>query len=148
MVPVLDELQILLLRDLDAFAREIQAFPDDNALWRTAPGVANAAGNLALHVAGNLRHFVGGLLGGIPYQRNRELEFSRKQGTRQEVVEELQAARQAVVTALSGLTEQGLRAEFPAEMEGRRLSTEALLVRLSVHLAYHLGQADYLRRLG
>ena len=58
-----EDLALMLTRELDGVAREIEAFPDDASIWRVGPGVTNAAGNLALHVAGNLQHFVGALLG-------------------------------------------------------------------------------------
>lgn len=57
-------LAILLVRELEAFERELDLFPDDESVWRAAPGISNAAGNLALHVAGNLQYFVGTVLGG------------------------------------------------------------------------------------
>ena len=44
----------------------------------TLPGVINPAGNLALHIEGNLREFVGRQLGQLTYKRNRELEFSSR----------------------------------------------------------------------
>ena len=47
-------------------------FPDDETVWRTLPGVPNSAGNLALHVAGNLQHFVGAVLGGSAYVRDED----------------------------------------------------------------------------
>ena len=45
-------------------------------LWQTMPGLTNTAGNLALHVAGNLQHYVGTELGNTAYKRDRNLEFS------------------------------------------------------------------------
>ena len=54
----------LLVRELEGLRREIALFPDDASIWRTVPGVTNSAANLALHVAGNLQHFVGRVLGG------------------------------------------------------------------------------------
>ncbi len=50
----------LLLRDIAGFERELELFPDEESVWKTMPGVPNSAGNLALHLAGNLRQFVGG----------------------------------------------------------------------------------------
>ncbi len=38
----------LITRQLRALSREIQSFPDDDALWRTPPGVTNSAGTLVL----------------------------------------------------------------------------------------------------
>jgi hypothetical protein len=79
-------LSILLLRELATFERELALFPDDQTIWRTAPGMGNPAGNLALHVAGNLQHYVGAVLGGTGYERRREAEFSRRSGTRGDLV--------------------------------------------------------------
>jgi hypothetical protein len=80
MTPFAADLLVLFRRDLDALAREVALFPDDEALWRKVPGIANAGGNLALHVAGNLRHFVGAMLGDTGYMRDREAEFGRLTG--------------------------------------------------------------------
>jgi len=140
-------LHTLLLRDLGAFTKEIEAFPDDAGLWATAPGVTNAAGNLALHVAGNLQHFVGALLGGTGYVRDREREFSRRSGSRAEVVQELRRALQTVETVLPGLTAADLERDFPLALDGQHLPVNVFLLRLGFHLAYHLGQANYLRRM-
>ncbi len=82
-------LATLLVRDLNDLARELDLFGDDESVWKTAPGVANSAGNLALHVAGNLQHFIGAGLGATGYVRNRELEFSRSSGTRAHIKAEL-----------------------------------------------------------
>jgi hypothetical protein len=69
------ELARLFQRDLTRLGQEIEAFPNEDALWRTLPGITNAAGNLALHLEGNLREYVGRQVGKLPYVRNRELEF-------------------------------------------------------------------------
>jgi hypothetical protein len=147
MNPMTEQLQSHLVRDLQAFTREIEAFPDDAGLWLAPQGIANSAGNLALHVAGNLQSFVGAVLGGSGYQRDREGEFSRRSGTRQEVMGELDRALQAVETVLPKLTEEDLLKEFPITKDGRRFPTGVFLLRLAIHLAYHLGQTNYLRRL-
>ncbi len=147
MNPVIEHIQFQLVRDLAAFAREIEECPGDAELWLAPQGVSNSAGNLALHVAGNLQAFVGGMLGGSGYLRNREEEFNRRSGTRQEVVCELARARQAVEAVLPTLRDEDLQKEFPVTKDGKRFTTEVFLLRLTVHLAYHLGQANYLRRL-
>lgn len=131
MTPLAADLLVLFRRDLAAFEREVALFPDDGALWRTLPGVANGAGNLALHVAGNLRHFVGAVLGGTGYVRDREAEFGRREGPRTEVAAELRAA---------------LAAPFPAAVAGVQPPAGRFLIHLEAHLAFHLGQAGYLRR--
>jgi uncharacterized damage-inducible protein DinB len=140
-------LAILLSRELATFERELALFPDDETLWKTVPGTANSPGNLALHVAGNLRHFVGAVLGGTGYVRNREREFSRRSGTRNEVAAELQAAARAVKDVLPGLPEEKLAAAYPEKLNGLSLRTDRFLMHLCAHAGYHLGQAATLRRI-
>jgi uncharacterized damage-inducible protein DinB len=140
-------LSILLSRELATFERELALFPDDAAIWKTAPGMANGAGNLALHVAGNLQHFVGAVLGGSGYVRNRELEFSRRAGSRNDVYAELEAATRVVRGVLPGLSEERLAATYPEKLNGLSLRTDRFLIHLCAHAGYHLGQASTLRRL-
>lgn len=134
----------LLLRELRAFQREILLFPDDVTLWQTLPGVANSAGNLALHLSGNLQHFVGRVVGHSAYARNREDEFGRRAGTRQEVVASLEAAMGAVQGALQ---DAALEGEFPERPAGHRIDAGLFLMHLCAHAGFHLGQAGYLRRV-
>ena len=136
-----------LIRDLKAMGQEVAAFPDDSALWRTVPGIANAAGNLAIHVAGNLQLFVGGILGGSGYVRDRDGEFGRRSGSREEVQAELDRAREQVERVLPELTEAQLDADFPVVPDGPPVTTGAFLVRLCAHASYHRGQLNYLRRV-
>ena len=142
-----DSIAALLARELEGFQREIGLFPDDETLWRTLPGVPNSAGNLALHIAGNLQHFVGAVLGGSAYVRNRDQEFSRRAGSRDELVGELQKAAVAVRTVVPNLTDAVLEHDFPeAVIPNRRIQTLRFLLHLCAHASFHLGQAGYLRR--
>ena len=140
------DIEKLLLRELDGFERELALFPDDESLWRTVPGVTNSAGNLAMHVAGNLQHYVGAVLGGTGFVRNRDSEFSRRSGTRAEVLSEIQRAATAVRDVLPRLSESTLAGEFPETVMGMRFQTGQFLLHLCVHAGFHLGQAGYLRR--
>jgi len=146
MIPFAADLLVLLRRDLRCFVREVALFPDDATLWQTVPGIANSAGNLALHVVGNLRHFVGMALGGTGYVRQREQEFTRRAGSRAEVVAELEAAAVEIEVGLEALSEASLTQPFPVAVGGHRPATGRLLLHLATHLAFHLGQAGYLRR--
>ncbi len=146
MPPLATDLLVLFRRDLGCFIREIEGFPDDATLWRTVPGISNSAGNLALHVAGNLRHFVGAVLGDTGYLRNREAEFAQREGSRAEVIAALEAALREVERGLQALTEPILHAPYPQVLMGHQPPTGRFVVHLSAHLAFHLGQAGYLRR--
>ena len=146
MTPLAADLLLLFRRDLRCLIREVELFPDDATLWRTVPGIANSAGNLALHVAGNLQHFVGAVLGATGYVRQREREFAQREGTR--------ACRSRGAGGhprrrggSPGVHDGGVHAApFPAPIGGHRMSTRRFLLHLEAHLAFHLGQAGYLRR--
>lgn len=137
----------LITRELRALSREIQSFPNDDALWQTPPGVTNSAGTLALHLVGNLQYYLGAKLGGTSYRRDREAEFSRRGMSREELAREVEQAIAAVELALPKVTSDTLDADFPEAVGGQTIRTEEFLLHLATHLAYHLGQLDYHRRL-
>lgn len=137
----------VLTRDLRALRREIESYPNDADLWRVAPGVTNSGGNLALHLAGNLQHFVGKVLGHTGYVRHRDAEFKSRDLPRTQVLADIDRALAAVETGLARLADADLSADFPEPLAGRRVSTADALLHLMTHCAYHLGQVDYHRRL-
>jgi hypothetical protein len=140
-------LTALLVRELTTFEHEIEMFPTDELAWTTVPGVTNSAGNLALHVCGNLQHYVGRVLGGTGYVRNREHEFGCRAGTRTALVQEIRTTVHMIERVLPGLSESSLSEDYPEPVAGFTLKTERFLLHLSAHLALHLGQAGYLRRI-
>lgn len=143
---MLPELRAVLVRDLIAVAREVEAYPSDEALWRVLPGTTNSGGVLARHLAGNMRHFVGALLGGSGYFRDRTDEFSQRNLPRADVAAELRTAAHEVESALTVLPIERLSTPFPVAVQELRLSTQQFLLHLVAHLGYHLGQIDYHRR--
>jgi hypothetical protein len=132
-------------RDLRALAREVEAYPDERDLWAQVPGVSNVAGTLVLHLAGNLQYYVGAVLGGSGYVRDRPAEFARRNVPRSELLREIEVARTAVSHALGGALE--VDREFPELIAGKRVRTGDYLIHLATHFAYHLGQLDYHRRI-
>jgi hypothetical protein len=144
---MIQELKIILLRDLATLRREIEQYPDDASLWRPLPGITNPGGNLALHLAGNLQHFIGAQLGHSGYQRDRDREFSVRGLRREQVLKELDAAAKAVESTLAAMEPGALEREFPSPMGGQRVGTRHFLLNLCSHLGYHLGQVNYHRRL-
>lgn len=59
-----DSLSRLIVREIVTAQQEVGAYPSDEALWATPPGIGNSGGNLARHLAGNLRFMIGAQLGG------------------------------------------------------------------------------------
>lgn len=142
-----EDVRRLLVRELHAFAREVEMFPDDESLFRTVPGVTNSAGNLALHVCGNLQHFVGAVLGGTGYVRKRELEFQTRSGRRADVARQLHETALVVTKALGQVSAEALEKPYPQPVADLQLPCRLFLMHLAVHLGFHLGQAGYLRRI-
>ena len=140
-------LQRLFTRELAAFSAELALFPEESQIWATLPGVSNSAGNLALHVSGNLQHFVGAVLGGTGYVRDRPLEFSARGLSRATVITEIERTTQVIETVLPTLSEDVLAVEYPDVLGGLRIPTGLFVHHLASHLAFHLGQAGYLRRI-
>lgn len=140
-------IRLLLTRELASLSREIELFPDESLIWATVPGIANSAGTLTLHVCGNLQHYVGAVLGGTGYVRDRPLEFSARGLPRAVLLENLAKTSEVVGTVLTGLTEPQVAADYPDGLGVPRMATGLFLHQLSAHLAFHLGQAGYLRRV-
>ena len=133
-----EELAGLFRRDLTRLTQELEAFDDDTQLWKKTDGVSNSAGNLALHLEGNLREYVGRQLGNVPYARRRDEEFSRSGVRRQDLVKRLEEVRALVVKAISELSDEALRAPFPERVLGIDWSTQQFTLHLLGHLNYHL----------
>lgn len=137
----------ILDRDLRALAREVAAYPDERALWVTPPGVLNSAGTLALHLAGNVRHYFGARLGRTGFVRDRPAEFAARDVPRDTILYEIEQARAAVRAAAARVGADVLDQDFPDVVGGVRVATGEYLIHLVSHFAYHLGQLDYHRRL-
>jgi hypothetical protein len=141
------ELAALYTRDLTRLVQELSAFPDTATLWQTRAGISNAAGNLALHLEGNLREFVGRQLGRSVFVRDRPREFSDSGIEKAELLKRLSAVRDEIPLVIAGLSDDDLAADYPVIYGGMTLPTRQMLIHLEGHLSYHLGQIDYLRRL-
>lgn len=142
-----DDIRRLIVRDLEAFQRELERFPDDETVWQTVPGIANSAGTLALHACGNLQHFIGAILGQTGYVRDRTAEFTRRGVSRAALTDEFTRTLEVVNRVLTGLPADSVGAVYPVAVNGLMLRTGIFLFHLSTHLAFHLGQAGYLRRV-
>lgn len=140
-------LQSLFIRDLTKLKTEIEAYRNEETIWKTDKNISNSAGNLCLHLVGNLNHFVGTILGNSDYVRNRELEFSQKNIHRTELTAQIDRTIATINRSLEKLSAEDLEKEFPVESLGYKMTTGYFLIHLFGHLGYHLGQINYHRRL-
>ena len=137
----------VITRELKALRREIETYPSEEDLWEVRAGITNPGGNLALHLAGNLQYFLGNVLGHKGYVRNRDAEFGSKDVPRSELLREIDNAIAAVETGMERITEADLARPYPESVGGVSSTTGAFLAHFATHLAYHLGQVDYHRRI-
>jgi Protein of unknown function (DUF1572) len=142
-----ETLKLLFARDLNKLKLEIESYKNEDIIWHVEKEIANSAGNLTLHLIGNLNTYIGAELGKSGYVRNRELEFSLKNIPRIELISKIDATLKVVEQSLDVVTHDQLISEYPLLVFKEKTSTEFFLVHLSTHLAYHLGQINYHRRL-
>ena len=144
---LINTLKALYNRDLTKLKQELELYKGEENIWRVDKNILNSAGNLCLHLVGNLNTYVGAVLGHTGYIRNRPEEFSLKNVPRQELISKLEHTIDVLNTVLSSVTESQLQSEYPQPFNGNVVSTEYFLVHLATHLSYHLGQVNYHRRL-
>jgi uncharacterized damage-inducible protein DinB len=134
-------------RDLDKLRTEIASYENEPDLWKTDEGISNSAGNLCLHLTGNLKHFFGAVLGETGYVRDRDAEFADKDVPRSEMLADIDATKNVVLSTLASVTEEDLNKPYPLEVFGRPMTVGYFLTHLATHFNYHLGQINYHRRL-
>lgn len=137
----------LIDRDLKKLADEISQYPDEESVWSIKSGIKNSAGNLCLHLCGNLQHYFGAVLGKTGYVRNRDNEFSAKNIPKAELLKEIEQTRNAVNETLETLKPSTLLKEYPEKVFEHPMTCMHFFTHLTAHLGYHLGQVNYHRRL-
>ena len=144
---LIDSVQKLMLRDLTKLRQEIKAYSSDDKLWTIAGDIKNPAGNLCLHLCGNLQHYIGSVLGKSSYIRNRDAEFASRGLPKETLIAEIDSTIMQVEKALNHLDSASLEQPYPEEVFNRPMTTGYFLIHLAGHLNYHLGQVNYHRRL-
>ena len=137
----------LFTRDLNKLKEELSLYSDEAMIWKTESHIANSAGNLTLHLLGNLNHFIGATLGNTDYIRDRDAEFSEKNIPRHTLINDIDSTIGVLIDVLGSLSNEDLEKEFPLHIRDKKDSTGNTLIHLFGHLAYHLGQINYHRRL-
>jgi hypothetical protein len=134
-------------RDLLLLKKEIESYADESKLWIVRDGISNSAGNLCLHLIGNLNHFIGATLGNTGYVRNRDNEFALKDVPKKDLIESIDKTIGIVKNTLGKMPPADFEKKFPLEKHGKIVTTDYMLLHLLTHFNYHLGQINYHRRL-
>ena len=140
-------LKKLYLRDLATLRTEIELYRNEQKIWYTEGEITNSAGNLCLHLVGNLNAYIGAVLGNTGYVRNRPLEFSSRNVPRADLLKSIDDTIAMIAATLDQINDDMLSEEYPQTVLDQRLTTGYFLTHLSSHLMYHLGQINYHRRL-
>ena len=141
------ELILFFEKELKTLITELESYKDEENIWRTDRGISNSAGNLSLHLIGNLHAFIGKEIGKTNYVRNRELEFSQKNVSRATLINSINETIVMIRESLLLLSDEGLKNDYALMKFSKVETNEYLLVHLLKHLTYHLGQINYHRRL-
>ena len=140
-------LKKLFLRDLEKLKTELELYSHEQNIWLVDKQITNTAGNLCLHLIGNLNAYIGAELGKTGYIRNRPLEFSSGPIPRAELLKGIDDTAQLITATFDQLTEAQLADEYPQQVMDGKVSAGYFLTHLGTHLSYHLGQINYHRRL-
>lgn len=142
--------QLLLpwyVRELNKLKEELLLYKNESELWLIKGDIKNSPGTLALHLIGNLKHFIGAQLGSTGYIRLREKEFSDRNVPREKMIREIDETITIVQKVLPSITDEQFESEYPIPFLEQKRSVGELLFILYGHLNYHLGQINYHRRL-
>ncbi|MEP7107887.1 MAG: DUF1572 family protein [Ferruginibacter sp.] len=144
---IIENMNELFTGDLKKLRQEMEAYEDEFLIWEIKDGINNSAGNLCLHLIGNLNNYIGAILGNTGYVRNRDLEFSLKNVPKVLLMEDIDKVIIVIKETFSKLTDELLNENYPSEVLGFPMTKLYFLMHLLAHLNYHLGQINYHRRI-
>jgi len=134
-------------RDIRKLIEEVNLFSNEDNLWRTHGSVKNTSGNLVLHIMGGLNYLIGTQLAQTGYVRNRDQEFTSKGVKKEYLIAGLEELIPMINKTLNAFTQEDMEAEYPLIFDDMKVSNSYVLLQLLLHLNYHLGQVNYLRRM-
>ncbi len=132
---------------LNALKQEISLYKNEEDIWKLAGSISNTPGNLCLHLCGNLNHFYGAVIGNTGYIRDRDLEFSKKNVSRKDLIAGIEETKQVMGKVFDGLTLDDVNKIYPLNQFGDNVTYGFVFSKLASHFAYHLGQINYHRRI-
>ncbi|MEX0928898.1 MAG: DinB family protein [Balneolales bacterium] len=144
---ILTSLIQIFERDLNRLKNEIESYPHEADLWRLSGQINNSAGNLCLHLLGNLNHYIGATLGNTGYRRDREAEFDKKNIPAAELSQGIDETTAMIRRVLGSLKPDDLAENYPKKIYPNEMTVYFFLLHLFGHMNYHIGQINYHRRL-
>jgi len=123
----------------------LQELSEEEIWWR--PNAAsNSAGNLVLHLCGNVRQWIISGLGGVEDKRERDREFA-EQGPipRQALVTQLRRTVRDACRVMAKLSDDSLSRKYG--IQGYHVTGLDAAFHVAEHFGYHTGQIIYITKL-
>jgi uncharacterized damage-inducible protein DinB len=112
-------------------------------LWARPFPFGNSIGHLVLHLTGNLNHYIGALVAGTGYVRDRPREFSEPaHSSVDELLERFRKAVDMVVRTLEAHDDESLC--LPVAEEPPIQTRLGLFLVCAAHMNNHIGQMSYM----
>ena len=123
----------------------LQLLSEEEIWWRPNEA-SNSAGNLVLHLCGNVRQWIISGLGGEPDRRERDKEFAERGPiSRRLLIGRLKKTVEEACQTISRFPAEAFLREF--DIQGYRASGLVAIAHVYEHFAYHTGQIIYLAKL-
>jgi hypothetical protein len=119
---------------------------NEKEIWWRPNNASNAAGNIVLHLCGNVRQWIVSGLGGARDLRARDKEFSERGPIpRRILITQLKRTVGEACEIIDRLSAETLLQEY--RIQGYRVAGLIALLHVYEHFAYHAGQISYLTKL-
>lgn len=137
--------QLLAKQELPLIVKCLHQLSEEEIWWRPNPA-SNSAGNLALHLCGNVRQWIIAGLGGAQFKRERDREFA-EQGPipRQVLITQLRRTVRDACRALAKLSDDSLAQKYA--IQGYHVTGLDAVFQVTEHFGYHTGQIIYITKL-
>jgi uncharacterized damage-inducible protein DinB len=140
-----EALHSLRKHHLPRILRCLEKLSEKQIWWRPNPA-SNSAGNLVLHLNGNVRQWILSGLGGLPDRRERDREFSERGPLpRRVLAAKLRKTVNEACRVIARLTPQDL-ARLHA-IQRYQVSGFVALSHVTEHFAHHSGQILYITKM-
>ena len=130
----MDEKTEMILKCLDMLS--------EDELWKRPNEASNSAGNLILHLCGNITQYIISALGEKEDIRERDLEFSTRGGMSKDLlIDKLSYVLKETREVMLSRTPEQWLSEY--KVQGFLLSGIGIAVHVVEHYAYHTGQLAF-----
>jgi uncharacterized damage-inducible protein DinB len=140
-----DARRLLVKEHLPHIVNCLKQLSEKDFWWRPN-GASNSAGNLVLHLCGNVRQWIVSNLGENPDQRDRDSEFAERGPVpRKLLIARLQKTIQEASKVLARLPESKLSRKYV--IQGLHVTGIVAVAHVVEHFAYHTGQIVFIAKL-